>query len=184
MIESRALRLFRALLVGGMAVSAETAATALVIAQPTPSPRPPVVTVNRPELLLVPGRTAEARLRVTVASGFHVQANPASRRSLLPTKLELAADAAVRPERIVYPSGVPLRLKGSSSDLSTYEGSFDIRVSLAASRRAKPGRAAIRGKLRYQACDARVCLAPSSVPVEVGVVIRDPESPVQRPRYD
>ena len=75
-------------------------------------------------------------LGVVVSEGFHLQANPASEKYLVPTKLELGQDSGVKPEKPVYPSGRPHRLQGASSDLSIYEGRFEIRVPLHASPEA------------------------------------------------
>ena len=134
--------------------------------------RRPVVTVKPPaEVSLTAGASSEALIVILVADGFHLQANPASEKYLVPTELEIAKSSDVWPGRPVYPPGRPYRLQGASSDLTTYEGHFEIRLPITASARAKPGAGALTGKLRYQACDARSCLFPSSVPVELKVAV-------------
>ncbi len=137
----------------------------------------PVVTVQPPAtVLLAPGGSAEARIAVVVAGGFHLQANPASEAYLVPTTLELAGTAGVEPGSPAYPPGRPYRLRGASSDLLTYEGRFDIRLPLKASPGAEAGERALRGKLAYQACDAKSCLFPASVPVELQVTVAPPKA--------
>lgn len=137
--------------------------------------RKPVVTVKPlVRVVLAPGRSAVARLAILVARGFHLQANPASQEYLVPTTLELARGSDIEPGKPIYPPGQPYRLQGASSDLSTYEGRFEIRLPLEASARAKPGERTLTGKLRYQACDAHSCLFPSSVTVELRVTVAPP----------
>ncbi len=134
---------------------------------------PPAVVEIRPpeEITLPPGGSADAQVQVRVKEGFHVQANPASESYLIPLRLDLAADARIRVGEPLYPRGQPYRLQGASSDLSTYEGAFVIRIPLHAAKDAAPGPLRLTGALRYQACDARICLKPASVPVAIPVRI-------------
>ena len=55
------------------------------------------------------------------------------------------------------------RLKGTDQDLLTYEGTFKVPVSIRASVSAKTGTSEARGRLRYQACNDRACLAPATL---------------------
>lgn len=129
-----------------------------------------VLTVQPPVLVtLVVGEVAEARITVVVAEGYHIQANPASSEFLVPARLELKARGGVRPGRPVYPPGQSYRLEGTSDDLMTYEGAFEIVVPLEASESARPGNRILQSMLHYQACDARSCLFPTSVPVKLTV---------------
>lgn len=137
----------------------------------------PVVEVRAPApITLRLGGSAEARLTTAVAEGYHVQANPASDRFLIPLRLALKAKGGVRPGRPVYPLGQPYRLEGSSSDLMTYGGSFEIVVPLEATASARPGEHVLRGVLRYQACDTRTCLFPASLPVAIPVRVLAPKA--------
>ena len=135
---------------------------------------PVVKVVSSKRVVLTPGRPAEWLLGVVVAEGFHLQANPPSEDYLIPTRLELAEGFGLKPGRPAYPSGRPYRLPGASTDLSVYDGRFEIRVPLDASPTALLGEHTLVGKLHYQACDARRCLSPSFVVVELLVTITRP----------
>lgn len=149
------------------------------VAQAAPAP-PVVVTVATPEAVrVVVGATVQARVVVTIKEGFRIQANPASEPYLVPARLTLAGNDRVRVGLAEYPAGRPYRLRGASSDLSIYEGTFVIRVPLEAPRSA--GTEAIsgldlvlEGTLQYQACNNVVCLKPSSIRARVPVRI-EPE---------
>lgn len=131
-----------------------------------------VLTVQPPVLItLVVGEVAEARITVVVAEGYHIQANPASSEFLVPARLELKARGGVRPGQPVYPPGRPYRLEGTSSDLMTYKGTFEIVVPLEVSESARPGNRILQGVLHHQACDERSCLFPASVPVKLTVQV-------------
>jgi DsbC/DsbD-like thiol-disulfide interchange protein len=142
---------------------------------------PAVVSVTSPApAKLAPGARAEVRFSVTVKKGFHVQANPASEPYLVPLRLEMKSDSRVRIAKTHYPPGKPWRLTGTEQDLSTYDGTFEIRLDLEAAPQATPGEVTLSGTLHYQACDDRVCLRPASVPVSLAVSVSGSEKPDSR----
>ena len=107
---------------------------------------------------------------ITVADGFHVQANPASGEFLVPLTLELDPQEGLNIGRPAYPAGTAYRLEGTDSDLMTYEGTFAVKIPI---KVARSGRFDMKGKLSFQACDSKRCLIPSSVPVVFGVVVSE-----------
>lgn len=137
-------------------------------------PPPVVVTVAVPEKArLVAGGSTRVRVVATIKKGFHIQANPASEPYLVPARLRLREDDRVRVGPVEYPPGKPHRLRGTSSDLSVYEGTFVILVSLEAPRSGRTGALGgeliLDGTLEYQACNNVMCLKPSSAPARVPV---------------
>lgn len=123
------------------------------------------------------GGTVPARLRLRVRKGYHVQANPASGDFLVPLRVELRARRGVRPGPPIYPPGRPYRLPGMESDWNTYTGTVTILVPLHAGPLAQAGACILTGTVHYQACNARSCLFPASVPVSVEAkVIEAPAS--------
>jgi hypothetical protein len=134
------------------------------------TPRPSVVTVAETTVVIVaPGEKAKARIAVTIAPGFHVQANPASAPNLVPLRLELKARSPLTLGRPEYPPGKLHRLQGSDLELTVYDGTIELGVSLEAAKNAGPLEPTLEGSLRYQACDDRVCLRPQELPVRVPV---------------
>ncbi len=142
------------------------------------------VAVSEPaQVTLTAGMAGEARFTVVAADGYHVQANPASGDFFVPVELDLKAAGGVSPGKPVYPPGTPYRLPGTADDLMTYEGTFEIVLPLRAGASARQGNHVLKGSLRYQACDARSCLFPASVPVTLAVrVVAAPRPGRNRPR--
>ncbi len=141
----------------------------------------PLVSIKPPApVSIVPGGKAEARLSFVVAEGFHVQANPPSDNYLVPTKLQLELSHSVYSDSPKYPPGKRYRLQGSETDLLTYEGSFELGIVFHASADAKPGDFLLHGKLSYQACNSRSCLAPTSIDLELPVRIARGSTDVRR----
>jgi uncharacterized protein len=130
----------------------------------------PKVSVLVPEAVeLVQAELVETRVSVVVAEGYHLQANPASEEYLVPTRLDLKSSAGVTVSKVTYPSGKPYRLSGADKDLKTYDGNFEIGVSLKASSGARLGKHVLQGSLHYQACDSKTCFFPASVPLTLTV---------------
>ncbi len=133
---------------------------------------PAVVSLEIPEIIrVVAGEFVEPRISVTVAEGYHVQANPSSEDYLVPTRLELKPSGGLTVGKITYPRGKAYRLNGSDKDLQTYDGRFEIGVRLKASSTLRPGEQTVQGLLHYQACDSRTCLFPTSVPLTLRVKV-------------
>lgn len=136
---------------------------------------------NTPEFLKVSkvkqaamriGKSGEAIVTATVGAGFHVQANPVSQPNLVATTLMLDANDAFEVSEITYPDGKMYRLQNSDRDLKTYEGNFDVKVAVKAKAgKAKAGKSEVKGKLRFQACNDKICFFPTSVPVTIPVVV-------------
>ena len=137
--------------------------------------RPAHVSVKTPApVTLEPGASAQASLRLDIAGGFHLQANPASDRFLIPTEVKFDPADGIVPGKLVYPQGKPHRLAGADSDISTYEGSIEVVVTVRAEPTATAGDVELHGTLRYQACDEKRCFPPASMPVRLLVRVVTP----------
>lgn len=124
---------------------------------------------------MAPGKTVDAVVRFTVDEGLHIQANPASKRNLIPTTVTLVEDGGILPGEPVYPNGKPFRLEGSDEDIATYDGKVEIRVPITAASSAKPGKVNLDGKIRYQACNAKSCFFPMVLKLSLPVRVVSPK---------
>jgi hypothetical protein len=124
----------------------------------------PAVTLHR-------GKADTAHVTVTVKDGYHVQANPASDTYLIPTTLQVKARAGITAGKPRYPRGRAYQLKGSTDNISIYDGTFEIAVPVRAGRTASHGQKMLKATLRFQACDDKACFAPTTLPVEIEVVV-------------
>lgn len=164
----------------------------LALALQAPAVPDVIVTVEPLEALsLVEGEAATGRVVATVAEGFKIQANPAADRFLVPATLTLEPDDRVLAGAPRYPEGKPHRLQGASSDLAIYEGTVEILVPLTAPAAPSAGEGrgsdagtgpvvVLQGELKFQACNAVLCLKPASVPVRLPVSIVPEEAARER----
>ena len=109
------------------------------------------------------GTTVRAALQVTLPEGFHVQSNKPRDPSLIAT--ELAVEGAFG-----YPGATSSssrrrstsRRKACTEPLLVFDREFTIGVRLAVPADLPPGEVTVPARLRYQACDDKVCFAPSN----------------------
>ena len=133
------------------------------------------VTVGEMEAVtVVSGDEATVSVPVRVADGHRVQANPASNEYLVPLQLDIEELDGLEFGEPIYPRGEPYLLEGDDEFLVTYVGEFEVVVRVAAANDAAPGEYRARGELKFQACNSRMCLFPSSVPVELLLVVAAP----------
>ncbi len=132
------------------------------------------VALHAPDLVrLSSAHTEIIPLRITVAEGYHLQANPAAYPYLVPTRLDMEPAGAIEVGRPIYPAGNPYQLEGSPDTLLVYDGAFDVKLPLRAVAHARPGRYTLRGTLTYQRCDHRTCFRPVSEPVALTVYLTE-----------
>ena len=79
-----------------------------------------------------------------------------------------------------YPAG-QAKVLGSlgKEKVSLYEGKLDIPVRVALSPETPKGKITLMFKLKYQACDDKVCLAPASLTIPLELVVDSPSASVE-----
>ena len=107
------------------------------------------------------GEAFNVELELKIATGWHINANPAGQDSLIPTTVAVDANPPVEIADIAYPKGRSTRFKFSNKLLNIYEESFTIPLRL----KQKPNmthkkNAPIILKLTYQPCNDTECLFP------------------------
>ncbi len=117
------------------------------------------------------GGAAEAIVRLTIQSGYHVNANPPTFPYLKPTEIEVPASEGVSVGFIAYPNPITRQFEFEKQPLAVYEGETSVKILLKADRTAKKGERHLSGKLRIQACDDRVCYAPGTLDLSIPVLV-------------
>jgi len=118
------------------------------------------------------GGSAEASIKLTIASGYHINANPPSFSYLKATELIVEPSEGITPGKPVYPSSVTRKFGFSEDPLAVYEGETEIKVPLSATGNAQKGAQTLKGKLRIQACDEEACYPPRTIETSISVTIK------------
>ena len=118
---------------------------------------PPPVEVKAGEEFTIP-------VTVRIRPGYHINSSTPLEDYLIPTALVWdAGDFKVIDTE--YPEAELVTYEFSTSPLSVYSGEVLIKAKLKAP--ANPAAKELTGSLRYQACNDKACLAPTSTDVKV-----------------
>ncbi|MFI5142395.1 MAG: cytochrome c biogenesis protein CcdA [Thermoanaerobaculales bacterium] len=128
------------------------------------------------DALPAPGGDATVAVRVTVQPGWHLQSNAPFDPTLIPTRVQLDLPSGWRAEAWQFPAHRIIKLAFSDEPLAVFEGTFEATARVhAAGNPAK----VVRGVVEAQACNDKVCVAPTQVPF---VVAADARGANQVPR--
>ncbi|HZR22408.1 MAG TPA: thioredoxin family protein [Vicinamibacterales bacterium] len=111
-----------------------------------------------------PGDTLHVALNVSLPEGVHTQSNKPSDETFIAT--ELNVDPPFTVSEIVWPPSSDLVQAGLDKPLKVFEQQFVIGVAVALPANTPTGPATIPVSLRYQACDEKICYAPTNATAE------------------
>jgi hypothetical protein len=159
-------------------------------AQDSPGQQAPSVTMVPPGVANVTrGSSGKVELQFRIMRGFHINSNTPTEEYLIPTGLNMEAPTDIMIGRITYPDGQNITLPFAPDlKLNVYTGDFSVFVNVRPLSTVIPGKYALHGRLKYQACDKAACYPPKEMPVtfEIKVAKGAPASvhhnPAQSPR--
>lgn len=130
-----------------------------------------VLTVEPPSKLVVKRNEPPVqKLKVAIQQGYHANSSKPAEAYLIPFKLTWEAGPLEAVE-IVYPPAKMQRFSFSETPLSIYDGVLEVTTKFKKTATAQPGPAVMTGKLRYQACNDKMCLPPRTVEIKQTLVI-------------
>jgi thiol:disulfide interchange protein DsbD len=153
------------------AISSKSKFALLVLSALTPvfAQSPNVLSVAPPSKLNVKaGTIATAKLTIQLKPGYHCNSDKPSDEYLIPLKLTWTA-APLEVAEVVYPKAQMEKYSFSPEPLSVYTGDFEIVTRFKVPAAAPVGQAILAGKLRYQACNDRMCLQPKTIDVSLPI---------------
>jgi DsbC/DsbD-like thiol-disulfide interchange protein len=115
--------------------------------------------------------TVPVTIKAQLREGYHVNSNKPNDEYLIPIRLTWEA-APLQLEEVVYPKPEEIKSAFSEKPLSVYSGTFDLVSKLKVPANATAGPVLATGKLRYQACNDRMCLPPKTVEVPLTIYVQ------------
>jgi hypothetical protein len=108
-------------------------------------------------------------LRFQIKNGFHINSHTPHEKNLIPTQLMVVDGDGVNVSGVDFPPGTDTSFAFDPNEkLSVYTGAVTLRAHVTVT----PGSHLLQGALRYQACDANVCLPPRKIPVAVSLLAK------------
>ncbi|QDU62272.1 hypothetical protein Pan216_31390 [Planctomycetes bacterium Pan216] len=140
------------------------------------------LTILPAEPELVAGKEVRLTLRVEMAEGWHVNANPSTAPFLKPTVVTLAKDSPAVLKDVSYPKGEAVSVGTEANErIDVFSGTFDVTVAVVLAKEYQAGQP-LEFHLAYQACDDRRCLAPATATVAVPSSADSPDKRPEPPR--
>lgn len=134
---------------------------------------PGVLSVQEPPKLVV-GRGEEARLvlKASVRPGYHANSSTPAEEYLIPLRLTWDPHGPLQAAEIIYPKPKYEKYEFTDKPISVVDGEFEIVTRFRRAPNAQPGPGYVSGKLRYQACNEKMCLPPKTVDVKAAVLLQ------------
>jgi thiol:disulfide interchange protein DsbD len=117
------------------------------------------------------GSTFKAAVILKIEEGWHINSSTPTFDYLIGTELEVQQRVGVILTDLQYPKGENLKFAFADEPLNVYAGSPKIFLTLRLSEKMNLGKDTLRAKLRVQACNDQVCLAPAIIEVRIPVEI-------------
>ncbi len=130
-----------------------------------------VVSAGASEAKVAAGAKGMAEIRLHIADGYHVNANPASDKFYIPTQLEVASSEGIKTGAPAYPASVSKKFAFTDKPLAVYEREAVIKLPLNADAAATKGAHALHGTLRVQPCNEETCLPPRTLQTIINVTV-------------
>ncbi|HEV2913379.1 MAG TPA: protein-disulfide reductase DsbD N-terminal domain-containing protein [Pyrinomonadaceae bacterium] len=118
------------------------------------------------------GGAAEALVRLTIADGYHISANPATLSYQIATQIKVEPGAGITASDPVYPPSITKKFSFEPQPFAVYEREAVIKLPLRAETGAAPGPRSLGAKLRVQACDDQACYPPRTLNTSIPVTVK------------
>jgi thiol:disulfide interchange protein DsbD len=110
-----------------------------------------------------PGQTYDLAIELNIRSPYHINSDQPTEDYLIPVTVDLTSKKGITFGKVIFPPADMRKLELSENPLSIYEGKVQIKTSVALAADFKEKELLIDGRIGYQACDNRSCLAPADV---------------------
>jgi hypothetical protein len=146
--------------------------TASTAASASASPRADIVRAEAEPVEALAGGSTEALMHLTIAEGFHINANPPALPNLIPTELKVETENGITAGAPIYPTSVTRKFAFAEQPLKVYEGETIIKLPLRFDAFLAKGAHQLRARVRAQACDNEACYPPRTIETFIPVNVR------------
>jgi DsbC/DsbD-like thiol-disulfide interchange protein len=131
-----------------------------------------VVKVSAQPVAITRGESSDAVVRLTIQTGYHVNANPPTFPYLKATQLDITASDGISVSFVSYPTALTKKFAFADKPLAVYEGETELKARLKAGTAATSGEHSVAAQLRVQACDDQLCYPPGQVELRIPVTVK------------
>jgi hypothetical protein len=136
------------------------------------TPPADIVLVDATGVEIAAGGAAEASVRLTIADGYHISANPATLSYQIATQLNVEPGDRITAGKPVYPPSITRKFAFEPQPFAVYEREAIIKLPLRVEAGASPGSRSLPVKLRVQPCDDQACYPPRTINSSISVKVK------------
>ena len=114
------------------------------------------------------GEELRLPVQVRVRRGYHINSSEPAEEYLIPTQIVWDA-GTLEIVSVEYPEAEIVTYDFSEKPLSVYSGEIEIVTVLRAPAKGALPSGTLAGRLHYQACNDKACLAPTSTEISVPI---------------
>jgi thiol:disulfide interchange protein DsbD len=118
-----------------------------------------------------PGDKFRVAVEIEIAEGYHINAHKPTLEYLRATTVTFQPPEGLGVEQSKYPAPVKRKFQFEDAELDVHEGIVYITADARAGDSLRPGRVNIPAAVTVQACNDNLCLAPSTLNIEVPVQV-------------
>lgn len=131
-----------------------------------------------------PGSRTKLALTVKLSEGWHVNSHTPLEDFLIPTHLDVEAPEGIGVADVVYPEHRLVTLGFSGEPVAVYDAQFSIGLAVTLAEDVAPGTYALKGTLRYQACNDAECWAPLTQTADIALTVVPQSETLKRNHED
>jgi thiol:disulfide interchange protein DsbD len=128
------------------------------------------------------GQTTQIAIILKINEGWHVNSHKPTFDYLIGTLFELQQVEGIIVTDVQYPKGKLVSLSFAEQPIDVYEGTTILFASIKISDRIVLGGHTLKGSVTVQACNDRLCLAPSTIEMNIPIQIVSADVPIS-PQY-
>jgi thioredoxin:protein disulfide reductase len=129
------------------------------------------IEIKQSQNVIPAGSSTQIAVLLNLEDNWHVNSNQPLQDYLIGTELMIEEVSGLLVTGIQYPPSKEYNFDFSDEPVDVFEGEAPIFVSISVSEDLEPGSYHLPASLRIQACDNEVCLAPTTVDLEIPVEI-------------
>ena len=117
------------------------------------------------------GGEHQIAISILIPSSWYVHGTGKSEAGLIPTVLSFAEAPGLKVDDIRFPAPERKKFEYAKQPVEVFSGEILVRATLVVDEKVPPGSKVIKGQLSYQACTARSCVLPESMPVNLSFLV-------------
>lgn len=131
-----------------------------------------VVKIASPQVTVDAGSSLDVVIKLSIKSGYHINANPPTFSYLIPTEVTAGKAGGITPGKTVYPAGEMRKFQFADQPLSVYQGDVRVTLPLRVDGSAAKGAQTLPITVRVQACDDQQCYPPTTLNATIQVDVK------------